>query len=325
MGCSPQPQPAVPAFYHWQTELQLDSVETAYLGHLQARRLYVKFFDLDWDAARQEAVPHAVLQAGGWPEGLDIVPTIFITNRTFQELPPANIGPLAEQVLVKVRELMPAGANWPEIQLDCDWSGTTKSAYFSFLEQIRAKLPAEVDLSATIRLHQYRYPEQTGVPPVDRGMLMFYNMGEVRSWEEPNSILNLKAARPYLEVDSYELPLDLALPLFRWGVLFRDRKMIKLINGLEAGDLRDTTFYRPLGEQRFELVKSTYLQGYYLYQGDEIRLEMIKPDELPAAARLLRSIKARQARYVAFYYLDRPVLESYTYAELEEVLEILSE
>ncbi len=73
------------------------------------------------------------------------------------------------------------------LQIDCDWTTKTAPKYFYFLQQIREKLDAHEDggtfaslamLSATIRLHQVKYPEKSGMPPVDKGVLMFYNMGE---------------------------------------------------------------------------------------------------------------------------------------------------
>ncbi len=325
VGCKQSPNTVYPSFYHWQTALAIDSVEQAYLRGLEAKRLYVKFFDVKWDEGRNEATPHAILQPQAWPQEVAIVPTVFITNRSMRELNPPAIAELADRLLEKVGELLPAEVPWPELQIDCDWTKSTRANYFELLRQIREQLPEGVQLSATIRLHQYRYPDQTGVPPVDRGMLMFYNMGDIGRWEEPNSILNLETAALYLDEQKYDLPLDLALPLFRWGVLFRDRQLIKLINGLESTTLQDTSLFREVQKGRFEVVKSTYLEGYYLYRGDELRLEGVSTSALREAAQLLLKVPAEKKRYLAFYHLDRPVLESYTYAELEKVLELLAE
>ena len=78
-------------------------------------------------------------------------------------------------------------------------------------------------LSATIRLHQVKYYKQAGIPPVDRGMLMFYNMGKLNALTAENSIYNSNDAAGYIEtVDDYPLKLDLALPAFSWAVHFRN-------------------------------------------------------------------------------------------------------
>ncbi len=50
-------------------------------------------------------------------------------------------------------------------------------------------------LSSTIRLHQIKYRERTGVPPVERGMLMFYNMGQFSADPEARAIFDPGAPR----------------------------------------------------------------------------------------------------------------------------------
>jgi hypothetical protein len=71
------------------------------------------------------------------------------------------------------------------------------------------------------RTPQYR--ERTGVPPVDRGMLMFYNMGKLSAEPGARSIYDADAAERYLaRVGEYPLPLDLALPIWSWTVQVRD-------------------------------------------------------------------------------------------------------
>jgi hypothetical protein len=315
-----EPSTVQSAFYHWETELELDSLESSYLSHLSASRLYVKFFDVDWNAQRQAAVPLANLQVQEWKNEVAIIPTVFITNRTLQKVGTVELDDLAKRIWTKI-QVLATDLAIQEIQMDCDWSESTQEAYFSFLEHLKNLLPDSVQLSVTLRLHQYRYPEMTGVPPVDRAMLMCYNVGEVRKWEEENSILRTSAVKPYLEVNTYALPLDFALPLFRWGVLFRHGEMIKLIDGLQASDLADTTYFRQTAPQRYELVKSTYLQGYYLYRGDQLRLESVGVKTLQETARLLAEIKRSEGPfYVAFYRLDAQLLETFTYAELEDIL-----
>ncbi len=75
-------------------------------------------------------------------------------------------------------------------------------------------------LSATIRLHQVKYFETTGVPPVKSGMLMFYNTGDLENPSEENSILNIETAELYLSgLEDYPMQLDIVLPLFSWAVV----------------------------------------------------------------------------------------------------------
>ena len=337
-SCQKEPQSTSiqPAFYHWKTQLKIDSIEANYLKSLHVQRLYVKFFDVDWNASQQQAVPKARLQiiTGDARYSnlgkLDIIPTIFITNRTFKALSATASDELSVRIWDKIQRIMPI-INFKEIQFDCDWTLSTKEAYFQFLNTSRKYIPKHINLSATIRLHQYRYPEKTGIPPVDRGMLMFYNMGDLEDWEEPNSILNIEKATPYLLGGIYPIPLDVALPIFQWGILFREGKMIKLINGLNEKRLSDTDFYRALppvnslyGTSRYQLKKSTYLDGYYLYEGDEIRLESIRDENLWEASHLLQKVINSDTTWLSFYHLDTPLLEAYDYNVFEKCVEILS-
>ncbi len=319
-ACTRPSPPPEAAFYHWTTSFQPDSVALGYLHALDCRYLYVRAFDIDWDAELQMPVPLATLV--GRPDSvldsIALIPTVFITNRTFQakEL---DTEKLAQRTVRRIGELF-ALDRLTEIQIDCDWSGSTRQHYFRYLDQLRDYLPPSCALSATVRLHQLRYPRQTGVPPVDRGMLMFYNMGEVSSPEEPNSILNLTTAQPYLEGATYPKPLDLALPLFRWGVLFREGQMIRLINGLDRSDLADTSRFTAVGGHQFRVHKSTYLQGYYLYRDDQIRLESVEAASLREAVAMLRPYPWPAGWRLSFYHLDSSLLQAYDYAQLQALV-----
>ena len=91
---------------------------------------------------------------------------------------------------------------------------------------------------------------------------MFYNMGEVADWNCENSILNQTDARAYLpNFRDYPLDLDLVLPIFSWGVLYRQGRMIRLINNLRPEDLRDTTYFHEAANNRFEITKVRILTG----------------------------------------------------------------
>ena len=262
------------AFYHWQTEVDLDSTQQARLVRLGIEKLYLKCFDVDWDEGQADLIPvaKARIDSTTLKPLQEIVPCIFITNRSFQKATSASL----EQLPVRVASLLdaliegfPAEMPVKEIQIDCDWSGSTRAAYFSFLKVLKS-LYAErtIQISTTIRLHQWADPQNTGVPPVDRGMLMFYNNGTLTSWEENNSILNLPAALPYLAKarPSYPLPLDWALPVFSWGVVFRDGSLVHLVNDLLPAATGDTSLFQPIRANLFQLKKNSYLGGYYLYR-----------------------------------------------------------
>jgi len=299
------------AFYHWQTQLSLDEAERDLISDLKIRHLFVRFFDVDWDEAYGGPAPLAEVRIDtAGLSGLEIVPCIFITNRCMKRLPAEDVPELAQRIRRKTAELAAQypGKKFYEFQVDCDWTAETKERYFALLTELGKLLHAEKKtLSATVRLHQFRHPETTGVPPVDRGMLMCYNTGDLENWDEENSILRAEEAALYFKnAPRYPIPLDGALPVFSWGVLFRNDQMIRLIHDLQPEQLADTTRFALLSPHRFEVIKSTWLDGHYLYAGDRLRLETPDPEDVRKCARWLQQAMQHTSRgaVLSFYHLD---------------------
>jgi len=321
-ACKPSNNAPRTAFYHWKTSVELDSLELGVLKQLESDRLYVKYFDLDWDKQREQAVPLASVQWGdSLPENIEIVPVIFITTRVLNALGDAELRSVVEKMEKHIQQLHPPGRQMTQIQIDCDWTPSTKERFFTLIRFLRKAFPTSVKWSATIRLHQIRDFRETSVPPVDRGMLMFYNMGSLRSWDEPNAILNLETARNYMTaaIEDYPLALDVALPLYRWGAVFRKGTLTYLINGLDEEAVADTSRFRSLMNGRYEVVKNTYLESYYLYSGDRIRLDLATPATVQQAARELADWFPEKPRHVALYHLDESVLAPWNYDELSQI------
>lgn len=327
-SCTPSKKEITPAFYHWQTNFSLSQSEKDYLQDFSIKKLYVKFFDVDWNGRMQEPLPVAevILDTTGL-ENIEIIPTIFITNRSLKNYPLEKMELLGENILEKIFSIK---KELREIQIDCDWSETTEEKYFRLLRFFKKEIQVKnIQLSATIRLHQIKYFKRTGVPPVDRGMLMFYNVDDVKDYETKNSILDLAVAKQYFfNFEDYPLELDVALPIFSWGVLYRGGGMVKLINNLRAEDMTDDSFFLPIRQadlttdaSYFEVIKSTYLQGKYLYEGDIIRLETVSQETLEMSAELLNSKIRNSNVTVSFYHLDTTTIKHYPYGNLEKVID----
>jgi hypothetical protein len=184
-------------------------------------------------------------------------------------------------------------------------------------------LPASTRLSATIRLHQYKQPGKTGVPPVDRGMLMFYNTGDIDDPADGNSIFQADQVGRYLQgaPARYPLPLDVVLPVFSWGLVYRDDALWKIIHGLRAADLTDTALYAP--GVHYTVRKGTFLSGHYLRPGDEIRLEAIGPKLLETAAGLAAQVSLAPDATVGFYHLDTNMVRAYPSRVLLNTLKVI--
>ncbi len=325
-ACNRREKAITPAFYHWQTKFELSRDEIQYLQEMDMEKLYVKFFDVDWDYTQKRAIPKAVLKSDKTLSTFgQIVPTIFITNRTFLQMPAEQVPELAKKTQELI-DILGTGQIFKEIQLDCDWSLKTRAKYFSFLRELRrVQANPATQLSATIRLHQLKHFKSTGIPPVDRGMLMVYNVGEVDEWLDNNSILSTETVNSYLiPFREYPLELDIALPIFAWGVVFRNGKMIRLINNLRKEDLTDTSIVSKIGQNRFQLKKSTYIKASYLYRGDKIRVESIAIDLLDETATSLAEFIHADQFSVSFYHLDSTTIKFYSHEQLQGIIQKLA-
>ena len=337
-GCQKQSRSVNISFYHWKTDFHLTDFEKKYCKQLKINKLYVRLFDVDWDDATRFPKPIAVvdsLEKTDW----EIIPTIFITNKTFTQLADNQVDTLAKLIFDKIslkiepnviaRNVATERGNFNEIQIDCDWTATTRDRFFSFLKKI--KTVSNKKISATIRLHQVKFKEKTGVPPVDAGVLMAYNMGNLEDLETQNSILDIEILKTYVsKLKNYPLKLDVALPIFSWGVVVRDGEVLKLINNLTNNELQQTPqyfeYFNEKKDNHFEVLKNTYLKGFYLYKDDEIRIEnTVQPLEksqaniLEKAADIIAQNVDNQQLTIIFYHLDSVTLQRIRYEELENI------
>ena len=322
MNCSSEyGRTIVPSIYHWKTKFDPTEEEKAFLDSLGVQKLYTRFFDVDWSSEKKNAVPLASLKWKNLPDGdYEWVPTVYITNRTLIQLPADQIPQLAQRIAQRIQQIADT-LKFQEIQLDCDWSDKSRDNYFQLIERMYDQFEENpIQISATIRLHQVKFAERTGIPPVDRGMLMFYNMGDVTETTTQNSILDLETAENYLiNFENYPLALDVALPLFSWGVVFRNDKAIQLLNNLRTQQLSDDERFTFLSDNRVKVRKSTYLNGFYLYKNDVIRVEEVPIEEIEAAAELIAPLLKQDSLCVSFYHLDTPTIQRYKHEQLENI------
>ena len=87
----------------------------------------------------------------------------------------------------------------------------------------------------------------------------------------------------------------------------------------------DTSRFFKINKNRWEVKRSTYLGGYYLYEGDLIRLESISPELLEKAterlSKFLNHVKPIQKELiVSFYHLDTTTLTSFRYDDFKKII-----
>lgn len=313
------------AFYFWKTQWTPSPALLQILHEHEIARLYVRFFDVDWEESVSSAQPVSPLRLGApLPTAVTIIPVVFVTNRVFLNTKPSDVGKLADQVLHKVEQMAAEdGVRLTELQLDCDWTERTRASYFRFLEIIGRNLHKQKQtLSSTIRLHQIKYPERTGVPPVDRGMLMLYNFGPLRADAIRSSIFNVEDAERYTaHIASYVLPLDVALPVFSWTVHSRDGAVLGLLEKLESADIDGSGAFELKPSGRYQATRSLFFRGRYVMEGDELLIEQTTPQVTRQAATVAMRGASEQKTYgtIALFDLDEKTLRHYDKRDLEEI------
>ena len=217
--------------YYWRTELRLDSAERAFLSHYHINKVYCRYFDVVMNDGAAEPTPNATITFGDTlPDGIDIVPTVYITEDCMHQPHSDLAGKIVDRIL-QMNETNDI-ARVSEIQIDCDYTSKSRHTYYSFLEEVRSKLSAvHARLSTTIRLHQLSMP----APPADYGVLMVYNTGDPRKWQERNPILDYRDVFPYLgRLASYPLPLATAYPVYQW---IRNIQNVRVEHTVAAGEI----------------------------------------------------------------------------------------
>ncbi|HEY4108948.1 hypothetical protein [Puia sp.] len=303
-------RPKTISFYYWRTTFALDSTEQKALRDNSVQSLYIRYFDVDWPANDTLPSPVTPIHFDSIPTGYTIVPVVFFRNRVFQQITPDGIPALVDKVWALVRRINASAQLHPqEIQFDCDWTDKTKDRYFTFLR--RYKQTTGLTLSATIRLHQVKYPDRTGIPPVDHGTLMFYNMGNIDAGPG-SSIYDRTIAHRYTpSLRSYPLTLDLALPVFSWALLIRNGKVVQLLDKMNEPMFdKDTNFACP-SPNRYLCFHACFKKGYYFQQNDDIKIESVSSDNLREIVTEVNRHTNHRIRNLIFFDLDRQNLLQY--------------
>ena len=311
------------AFYYWKTRFAISADQKQFLNSLDVTKLYIRLFDVGWDETRQRVFPQGKIRfSSSVPKGMSIVPVVYITNKVFTKTKPDQVKELAGKVYKEVKALCSSNKiNYTELQFDCDWTETTRVSYFAFLQAIKDSLKnTDVNLSATIRLHQVKYYKLTGIPPVSRGMLMFYNMGKIDTIQGHNSIYEQADAAKYTQyIHSYPLHMDVVLPAFSWGIQIRKGRVIGLLNNLGLNDFENYPNFKPVAENMYEAGNSFFYRGFYFMKGDKVKVEDVSPALCKQAAGELAEKLKRTPSTVAIYHLDSVILTRYEKSDFQEI------
>ena len=265
------------SFYSWENSFEEQNIN---------EKLYIKVLDINFSTKLE------LLKTNLKETPKDFIPVIYITNETMKNVDYSLVSKAILETLKNYK--------FDEIQIDCDWSLSTRSNYFNLLEDLKEKLNKKI--SATIRVHQIKYYTKTGIPPVDYGVLMYYNMSNIGDFNTKNSILDNEIAKKYhYNFDVYPLKLKLALPLYSQAIQFREEKAISLFEGVEEKDFNND--FEKLENNRYKVLNSHYFKGRYIYKDDIFRLENSNEQDIKIALKDFLDLSKNRYDEVIFYTL----------------------
>lgn len=312
------------SFYFWKTVYQTDTLQQHYVNHFKNDKLFVRIMDVDRDEHGVITPIAPINFKDKLPNNKALVPVVFIVNDILKTIKDNEISELAANIMkfVNGKVKQSGKLNYHELQIDCDWTASTRLQYFKLLEEIQ-KLNSGRKLSTTLRLHQLKNQEKSGIPPVDHVLLMCYNMGNLRKYGTQNSILEVAELKKYLDknLKYYPMKIDIGLPLFSWAVVFRNKAYAGISKRMNIQVLSDKGKFEFLSNGLYR--SKINLPTFGLNKNDEIRYEQSKLEELKECASYIEKYLPQASVNLVLYHLDKEIIKNFSIHELEEITHIL--
>lgn len=309
------------AFYYWKSNAYFDETSVKEINKLKVKKIYFKFFEVDYNDVRGNFPYEKNSPSEYTLRGLDsvqIVPTIFVKNEIFQYNTEKSLDILADNMVFLIdkyhKNSEKAYFEYSEIQIDCDWTKSTKDKYFYLLKKIKELSGKQI--SCTLRLYPYKYPDIMGVPPVDKAMLMCYNLIKPLSNKDKNSILDLSELKSYLDKKrSYPVHLDVALPVFYWTQWYQNNRFSGLLN-LNSADIAG--FTKAVKPMWYEVTKdSTYQYETFFKKGDQIKCEEVDVKTINEAISIIKkNVELDSNTTISLFHLDASTFKKYNHEEI---------
>jgi hypothetical protein len=238
-----------------------------------------------------------------------IIPVVFMTIRCFLNIKEEEISFLAKSIfdLIQSKQQDFEFENAGEIQIDFDWNSGTRDDYFKFLKELK-RISGE-KISCTLRLHQVKDKKETGVPPVEKVYLMCYSTSSPLENSDKNSILDVAILKNYLsKIEDYPIKnMDIALPIYSWGIVTNHVGKHLLINGLNKKDLENPNF-RKISENEVEVLQDDFYFGNFLNKNFTIKIEEISDSQLEEVIGFLN--KKLPKFNIIYFQLDGKFVEN---------------
>lgn len=299
------------SFCYWKTTYNFNDNDIHTWDSIEANHLYIRYFDVGWDTSSKMPRPISTIKPS--KDSLyakHITPSIFFKNEVFLKSDKSTLDTLAMHINERIKDVDTTFINqdfsnkYSDILIDCDWSVKSKEKFFYFVEKLQSLIP-DKDITTTLRLWQYKNQKLAGIPPVDRVLLMCYNVEAANNYNADNSIATLSEIKKYVEGGRYPLKVDIALPLFSWGVIFRRGEFKGVIKDIYKDNYIQNKTFISITSNRFRLNEEMVLGNFFARPGDEIRIEGMNATELSELADYLcKNINIDKNSRITFFSWD---------------------
>lgn len=314
--------------YYWQNSpSEWTKEEKQFLKEQSIEKVYVKFFEVD--VSQQWGLePVSKLQlkeANFFQSEHELIPTVYLRNRIFKQADRKALEELAENILFLIEKKAEENFHMKpdqikEIQMDCDWTIDTQENYFFFLRKLKSL--CSYQLSATLRLYPYKFPEKMGILPVDRAMLMCYNLISPLNSGNQHSILDLVELEKYLKgAKPYPLPLDVALPVFSSFLVYHNERFAGMYHANLSGMKKDLL---QVDGPWYFAKKDTTLGHVFVRKGDRLKLEIVDKNRIQKASAILaKYVTLNQNSVLSLFHLHEDQLKQYSHEEIHTIYSTL--
>lgn len=321
-SCSKSETVVERGMYYWESkassfsEKEIEIVNTSNIS-----KIYLKLFEVEYDE-ELGALPISKTNIY-WPSDFDsinVIPCVYIQNSVFAKMDKYELEDFVENILHLITKMMQErlhiSAKPKEIQIDCDWTPSTKENYFQFLKSLGEKTSSKI--SCTLRLYPYKYHEKMGVPPVDRVMLMCYNLLSPKNNDSKNSIFDLNEFEKYTDIKvNYPLPMDYALPKYSWNICYENKTFKGVIHGPQKSL---QPHLKRMNSLWSVLQKDTVINDIYLRKGYRIKTETVSQKTLKKLIdQLKKNSSFNDTITVSFFQLDEEEFNNTSHEELDHL------
>ncbi|MBP1673096.1 MAG: hypothetical protein H6Q25_911 [Bacteroidetes bacterium] len=313
------------AFYCWKNpDVSRENMDLLQKNNIS--KIYMKLFEIDYSETMGN-YPFNKNQPWYYrdflKDSLEVIPTIFIKNEIFKYNDEKSLDKLADNIVYLIEKYSyytdyydnkkEKIFDYKEIQIDCDWTKSTKEQYFYLLKKI--KQLSHKKISCTLRLYAYKYPKSMGVPPVDKAMLMCYNLIKPLSEHNKNSILDIPELKKYLDKKrSYPLHLDIALPTFYWTQMYQNNRFVKLI---KYSPKEIKTFTKQVKPFWYLVERDTVINYEYFKMGDQLKCEEVSAETINQAIDWIKKmVSLDKNTTISLFDLDDNTFKQYSHEEI---------